>query len=110
MIHTAAQSAQSKRLPAQVRPMPFWLAILYFGLPALLFRISIYYGTPALVRLGLSPFDANVLSFTVPSATLFALAFGFYKQDGYPLAWSEIKQRFRLLPMSGRDWMWAIGG
>ena len=29
-----------------IKPMPFWKALLYFGLPALLFRISIYNGTP----------------------------------------------------------------
>jgi membrane protease YdiL (CAAX protease family) len=110
MVHATTHDTQSKSLSVRINPMPLWQALLYFGLPALLFRISIYEGTPALIRLGLSPFDANVVSFTVPSAILFALAFGFYKRDGYPLSWSELKRRFRLLPMTGRDWLWAIGG
>jgi hypothetical protein len=38
-----------------IKPMPFWKALLYFGLPALLFRFSIYNVTPALIRLGLTP-------------------------------------------------------
>jgi membrane protease YdiL (CAAX protease family) len=93
-----------------IKPMPFWKALLYFGLPALLFRISIYNVTPALIRLGLTPFQATVVTFTVPSAILFAFAFGLYKRDGYPLEWSSIKTRFRLLRMTGKDWLWAIGG
>src|SRR5574341_897095 len=92
-----------------VKPMPLWQALLYFGLPALLFRISIYNGTPALVRLGLTPFQATVVTFTVPSAILFALAFGFYRLDGYPLSTSSLKARLRLLPVRGKDWLWTVG-
>ncbi len=110
MTVTTTQNAASKILTATINPMPLWQALLYFGLPALLFRISLYNGTPALIRLGLPPFDANVVSFTVPSAFLFALAFGFYKRDGYRLSWADIKKRFRLLPMTGKDWLWAIVG
>ena len=104
------ESTQSKNSTAQIEPMSFWKALLYFGLPALLFRIFLYNGTPMLIGLGMKPFEANVVSFTVPAAILFALAFGFYKRDGYPLSWGDIKTRFRLLPMTGKDWLWAIGG
>jgi membrane protease YdiL (CAAX protease family) len=110
MAATTAQSAQSKSLSINIHPMPFWQALVYFGLPALLFRLSIYTGTPLLLRLGLFPFQANVVSFTLPAALLFALAFGFYKRDGYPLSWRDVKTRFRLFPMTGKDWLWAIGG
>jgi membrane protease YdiL (CAAX protease family) len=93
-----------------IKSMSFWKALLYFGLPALLFRISIYNVTPALIRLGLTPFQATVVTFTVPSAILFAFAFGLYKRDGYPLSSSSFKTRFRLLRMTGKDWLWAISG
>jgi membrane protease YdiL (CAAX protease family) len=107
---TSIQDAQQQGTSINIRPMPLWQALLYFGLPALLFRASIYNGTPALMRLGLPPFEANVVSFAAPAAILFALAFGFYKGDGYSFAWSDMRTRFRLLPMTGRDWLWAIGG
>lgn len=71
------ESTQSKKSTAQIEPMSFWKALLYFGLPALLFRIFLYNGTPMLIGLGMKPFEANVVSFTVPAAILFALAFGF---------------------------------
>jgi membrane protease YdiL (CAAX protease family) len=90
--------------------MSVWKALLLFGLPALLFRLSLYNGLPVLIRLGMPPFEAWVVSFTVPAAILFALAFGFYKRDGYRLSWNDIKTRFRLLPLSGKDWLWAVGG
>lgn len=69
--------------------MSFWQVLLYFGLPALLFRISLYNGTPELIRLGLTRFEASIVSFTASLAILFALAFWFYKHDGYPLSWSN---------------------
>jgi membrane protease YdiL (CAAX protease family) len=93
-----------------IEPMPFLQALLYFGLPAVLFRISLYNGTPGLIRLGLTPFEASIVAFTVPLALLFALAFVFHQRDGYPLSWNSIRTRFRLLPMTGKDWGWAIGG
>jgi hypothetical protein len=78
--------ARSKGSPGRLLPMPLWQAILYFGLPGLLFRLSLYNGTPALIGLELPPFEASVVSFTVPSAVLLALALGFYRRDGYPLS------------------------
>lgn len=92
-----------------IKPMPLGKAILFFGLPALLFRISLYNGIPVLIDLGLTPFEASTVAFTTPAAIIFALAFGFYKRDGYPLNWSSIKSRFRLNPLSGKDWLWTIG-
>jgi membrane protease YdiL (CAAX protease family) len=104
------ESAQTNNAPARIKPMSFWKALLFFGLPALLFRIFLYTGIPMLIDLGLKPFEAYVVSFTLPAAILFALAFGFYKRDGFPVTWQEIKIRFRLLPMTGKDWLWGIGG
>ena len=95
-------------LPSKVRPLPLWQALLYFGLPALLFRISIYQGAPLLLHLGLAPFEANIVSFTIPSAILFAFAIGLYQQDGYSLSWASVRARFRLLPMSGKAWLWTV--
>jgi len=110
MSSIAIQPARAEQRASTLRPLPLWQALLYFGLPALLFRIALYAATPALIRLGLPPFEAFVVSFTVPAAILFALAFGFCKRDGYALSWSALKTRLRLLPMTGKDWLWAIVG
>lgn len=108
MANAAVQETTGKSLPISLHPMPLWQSLLYFGLPALLFRLSIYNGTPALIALGMSPFYANVVTFTVPAAILFALALGFCKRDGYAGSWAELKARLRLVRMTGRDWLWAI--
>ncbi len=108
MADIAIQGVKPKGLPARLLPMPLWQAVLYFGLPALLFRLSIYNGTPALIALGMPPFYANVVTFTVPAAILFALALGFCKRDGYAGSWAELKARMRLVRMTGRDWVWTI--
>lgn len=109
-MDSITETVRSGRSTAVINPMPLWKALLYFGLPALLFRIFLYNGTPMFIRWGIQPFQANVVSFTIPAAILFALAFGFYKRDGYSLSWGDIKTRFRLQPMTGKDWLWAIMG
>jgi len=109
MTTIAAQPAQPMSSASEVKPMPFGQAILYFGLPALLFRFFLYNGIPALTSLGLSPFESYIVGFTVHAAVLFAFAIGFYKQDGYPLTWDSFKTRFRLFPMKWKDWLWAVG-
>jgi membrane protease YdiL (CAAX protease family) len=110
MSSLAIHSARAEQRASTLRPLPLWQALLYFGLPALFFRLSLYAALPALIRLGLPPFDAFMVSFTVPVAILFALAFGFCKGDGYTLSWRALKERLRLLPMTRTDWLWVIGG
>src|SRR5581483_4024772 len=110
MVEALTHELQAQRPASAIVPMPFRQALLYFGLPALLFRVSLYLGIPALIHVGLARFEASVVGLTIPAAALFALAFGCYKRDGNPLAWSAIRTRFRLLPLARADWAWAIGG
>ena len=102
------KNAHLKKSSININPMPFWQALFYFGLPALLFRIFLYTGIPRFTRLGMTPFEAYIVGLTVPAAILFALAFGFYKRDGYSLTSSELKERFRLRPMTRKEWLWSI--
>ena len=97
-----------ERLP--LKPLPLWQALLYFGLPALGFRLALYTGLPLLLSWGLNRFDAAVVSMTVPCAILFSLAFGVYKHEGHSLTWQGIQARFRLLPMGRSDWLWTALG
>ena len=110
MVDVLTGNTHAKRLASTSDPLSLRQALLYFGIPALLFRLSIYTGTPAYMRLGLPPFHAIVVSFTTPAAILVALAFVYYKRDGYPLSWDAVKTRFRLRPIAPTDWLWAIGG
>ena len=93
-----------------ISPLPLWKAIFFFALPAIGFRLAIYSGMPALISAGLTQFEAFVVSFTVPSAVLLALALGFFKREGHPVTWATICERFRLRRLTKRDWLWTIGG
>jgi membrane protease YdiL (CAAX protease family) len=106
-------SVQAVALQAKgqgVRPLPLWRSLLWFGIPALGFRLSLYNGLPALIKLGLTPFAAAVVAITVPAAVLFACAFGAIKAEGHTLTRAELAARLRLQRMGGRDWLWTAGG
>lgn len=94
----------------ELKPLPLWRALLYFGLPALGFRLAFYNLLPFLLGLGLTPFRAFVVTVTVPTAILLALALGFFKAEGNPITWAALTDRLRLKWLTGRDWLWLIGG
>jgi membrane protease YdiL (CAAX protease family) len=111
MVSKASVQVAPRRASVQgVRPLHLWQALLWFGIPALGFRLSLYNGLPALVSLGLTPFEAAVVAITVPAAAMFACAFGVFKSEGLPVTWHGVAARFRLQRMSGRDWLWTGGG
>lgn len=95
---------------SSLRPLPIWLALLFFGLPALIFRLAIYWGMPNMMEAGLTQYQAFIVSFTAPSAILFALAFGFAQQEGGGMSWHDLRARFRLHRMTRQDWLWTVGG
>lgn len=61
--------------PAAPRPLPLWQALLFFGVPAVLFRLALYNGTDLLVTHGVSESVAVITAFLVPSALLLLAAF-----------------------------------
>jgi membrane protease YdiL (CAAX protease family) len=108
MNELTATTRFEKNVSANIDPMPLWEALFYFGLSAVLFRVFLYAGIPAFAHWGMTRFEAYIVGLTVPAAILFALAFEFYKRDGYLVNWSGIKERFRLSPMTRRQWLWSI--
>jgi len=94
----------------RISPLPLKKSIFFFALPSIGFRLAIYNGMPLLLSWGLTQFEAFIVSFTVPSAILLALAVGFFKQEGHPVTWAGMCARFRLRRLSRRDWLWIAGG
>jgi membrane protease YdiL (CAAX protease family) len=89
--------------PAGLRPLPLWPGLLYFALPALMFRLLLYAGLERLPALGLSSFHATVVAVSVPCAILLVLAVAAFKAEGHPLTWPALAARLRLRPMRLRD-------
>lgn len=109
-LSTTSHTDLSTNVAGRLHPLPLWQAIFFFALPSLGFRLAIYWGMPTLMAAGLTQYEAFIVSFTVPSAILFALAFRFVQHEGIPMTWAGLKTRFRLHRLSRRDWLWTVGG
>ena len=92
-----------------IKPMPIWMSLLCFGIPSLIATLGIYVGVPALDRAGV-PLFLNFMLFTAgPLALMLLAAFVAYRLEGNPLSWADVKERFRLKPIKGKDWLWTVG-
>ncbi|MFL5628370.1 MAG: CPBP family intramembrane glutamic endopeptidase [Ktedonobacteraceae bacterium] len=100
---------QVSKVPT-IKPMPFWVALIYFGASALLFRICVYAGFPLLLSAGIPQFPTLLISYITPLAILLIASLVMYRQEGNQLTWSAFKERFRLRPMNGKAWLWTAGG
>ena len=78
------------------RPLHWWQTTLAFGIPSLVMVISIHGVIPLLQRIGLTPFESMVVSYSVPMALMLTAALVIYHEvDGYPLTWPAFSQHFR---------------
>ena len=96
-------------LPA-IKPLPLKFAWPFFAIPALAFVVSVYWGIPFMVGQGLAEFTAYVLALLIPLVMLLAAALAAFRLEGRPLTWAAISDRFRLHPMTGKDWLWTLTG
>jgi membrane protease YdiL (CAAX protease family) len=91
-----------------LKPMPFWMSLLYFGIPSAAGWVSVYIVMPALNKLGFPMFWNFWLCLTVPLAGMLITSLVAFRLEGRPLTWTEIKARFRLKPVRGKDWLWVL--
>lgn len=94
--------------------MPFWLSLLCFGLPSLIFWITIHIGVPQLIKMGVPMFSAFlVICFGGPFFLLLMAAFVAYYLENQSttqsVTWQDFKIRFRLNPIRGQQWFWTVG-
>jgi membrane protease YdiL (CAAX protease family) len=95
----------------EIRPAPMSLpkSLGFFATPWLLFIIAVYAVIPALGRANVPLFGNFFISLAIPLGLLLLAALVAYRRDGWPWTWSEFRCRFRLEPMRGTTWLWAIG-
>ena len=91
----------------QTQPMPFTLALLFFGIPMLLFLAIQRVVIPFLDASGVSPL-VNFYVLMIPHVLFFFGALIGYRREGHLWNWSDFSQRFRLTRLSGKGWAWAI--
>jgi hypothetical protein len=93
---------QMKKSPS-LKPMPFWMSLLFFGIPFIIGWISVYTIMPALNKSGFPMFWNFWECLTLPLAGMLITALAAYRLEGRPRRWIELKSRFRLKPVKGID-------
>jgi membrane protease YdiL (CAAX protease family) len=93
-----------------LKPMTVQSSLLFFGIPAILVTIQIYFVMGLFADLSLPIFWNYTLVYaTIPMVLLIIVSLIFYRREGNALSWSGLKQRFRLHRMNKNDWLWALG-
>lgn len=93
-----------------MKPMPWWMAVLFFGIPALVFRGFIYLGMPFLRGIGVRWFDVYLLCYGTFLLLLLMATFAAYRLEGLHFSWKAVQERLRLTPLDGKAWEWIMGG
>jgi membrane protease YdiL (CAAX protease family) len=101
-------TVSNDRLLKPLKAMPFWQAILFFGIPTLAIALSIWVFWPALMEAGMSGSTAYVLALSSLNAGLLVAALVGYHLEGQPRNWAAFSKRMRLERMTGKIWLWTL--
>lgn len=107
---TAVLSAPQNIEAKPLKPMAWTESLLLFGIPAAALAWSIWWLWPALMDFGMSRAGAFVLALSSINAGLLVAAVVGYRLEGNPWTWSAFASRMRLTKMTGRIWLWTVGG
>jgi membrane protease YdiL (CAAX protease family) len=94
---------------SSLSPMSSRKSLGFFGIPWLLFALSIYLVIPALAQAKVPLFTNFLVSLGVPLGFLGLAALAAYQLDIGIWTWSAFKCRFRLETMRGVTWWWTLG-
>jgi membrane protease YdiL (CAAX protease family) len=95
--------------PATLKPLPLWKAILLFVFTSAPIYFGVYFLIPVLQNQGLSFLSSYLICFYPTFIVMFLVALILFWKEGNTLTWNSIKNRFRLLPVRGRSWLWVTG-
>ncbi len=93
-----------------IRPMPFWQSLVFFGVPALVAVLGQYVLYPFFTRIGLSYETAYHCQMLVVFTFLLMAATVAYISEGNHLEWVSFKHRFRLHGLDRVGLKWTFGG
>ena len=98
----------------QIKPMPLWQSLIFFGIPTLGGVVGHYVLWPFLIGVGVSEEIAYHYQALVMFTFLLSAALVAYVIEGNPLDWLSFRNRFRLFNMNmsvnRREWKWTFGG
>ena len=93
----------------KIKPMPFWMSLIFFGVPAAIIGVGFYWGIPFQVRKDIPFFWSYNLFMGIPAFLMFVAAFVACRLEGHPFTWERIRSRLRLKPIKGKEWLWTAG-
>jgi membrane protease YdiL (CAAX protease family) len=99
-----------KGITEQIKPMPFWQSLIFFGVPALLGVLCHYFLWPFFMGIGASEENAYYFQALVVFVFLLIASLLAYVYEGNSLDWSSFRRRFRLFGLDRRGWKWTFGG
>ena len=95
--------------PENMRPLGIPGSLVLFALPAAILYCTHFFLIPAFVNSTGDPYLVGYLIGWPATMALFLVAaLAGYKLEGNAFTWPALAVRFRLIPMTGRDWLWTL--
>ncbi len=93
----------------ELKPMPFWMALFFFGIPVVIGAAALYLVLPALDRAGMPMLWCFVITVAGMFPLLLLAALFAYRLEGRLLRLSDLADRFRIRRLGKREWKWTLG-
>lgn len=107
---TSVMSPSNEAELEPLKPMTLMESLLLFGIPGAILAVSLWWMRPTLMDAGVARASAYVFSLSLVNAGLIVAALIGYRMEGNPWTWSAFSNRMRLANMTGKIWLWTLGG
>lgn len=91
----------------EMKPISWGRSLLFFGVPGLIMFACFRGLMPLLDLMGFHLFYVYLVGYGLLPAVLLLAALGAYQKEGHSLRDGGFRDRFRLHPMKGMDWLWT---
>lgn len=98
------------QLKHQNKPINIWRSIILFGIPGLLMYLGLMVGMPYLQKLDFRDIFLFPFFLWLPIIPLLPVSIMLYNKEKKNYPGLRFSKRFRLKRMTGKDWLWALGG
>ncbi len=93
-----------------IKPIPFYLSILFFGIPGLILYLGTYYAIPIFQKMGLPDIFLFPFFMWLPIIPLLPISILLFRREKRDQPELTLKVRFRLNRVTKADWVWIVGG
>lgn len=105
VLYNAEEVDQRKEAASTIKPLPWWQAALFFGIPAILFALN--YHLVALPSLDRDSLALSAVALIGPYVLLLAASLVAYRLESNTLSWAALKGRFRFNGVTKNTWFLA---